>query len=56
LLEWPKFSKEIECYDPLIISIENSPLEKKDLLDFRKITFLGSRKWKNRFQKYNLIY
>jgi len=56
LLEWPKFEKEIEGYDPLIITIENSFLEKIDLLDFRKITFYGSRKWKNCFQKYNLIY
>jgi len=55
LLEWPKFEIEIEGYNPLIITIENHSLEKKDLLDSRKITFFGSRKWKNRFQKYNLI-
>ena len=56
MLEWPKFEKEIEGYDPLIITIENSSLEKIDLLDLRKITFYGSRKWKKSFQKYNLIY
>ena len=37
-------------------SIENSYIENIDLLNFRKITFYGSGKWKNRFQKYNLIY
>jgi len=50
LLEWPKFEKEIEGYDPLIIILENIALEKINLLDIRKITFLGSRKWKNRFK------
>jgi len=56
LLEWPKFDKEIESFDPLIITLENNSIETMDLLDFRNITFFGSRKWKNRFQKYNLIY
>ena len=56
MLEWPKFQKEIESYDPLIILIENSSVEKNNLLDFRKMTFLGSENWKNRFQKYNIIY
>jgi hypothetical protein len=56
LLEWPKFQKAIQSYDPLIILIENSYLEKNHLLDFRKITFFGSENWKNRFQKYNIIY
>jgi hypothetical protein len=50
LLEWPKFEIEIEGYNPLIIIIENNSLEKNVLLDCRKITFFGSRKWKNRFK------
>jgi hypothetical protein len=50
LLEWPKFQKEIQSYDPLIILIENSSLEKNHLLDFRKITFFGSENWKNRLK------
>ena len=56
MLEWPKFEKEIESYDPLIISIENSTLAKNDLLDSREITFYGSEKWKIRFQESNIIY
>ena len=55
-MEWPKFEKQIESYDPLIISIENNSFEKNDSLDLRKITFCGSEKWKNRFQKYSVIY
>ena len=56
MLEWTKFEKEVESYDPLIIALENSFFENMDLSDFRKITFYGSKKWKIRFQKYNLIY
>ena len=56
MLEWPKFDKEIEGYDPLIVTLENSSIEMMDLLDFRNITFFGSENWKNRFQKYNIIY
>jgi hypothetical protein len=45
LLEWPKFQKEIQSYDPLIILIENTYLDKNHLLDFRKIVFFGSENW-----------
>ena len=38
MLEWPKFEIEIEGYNPLIITLENNSLEKKNLLDSRKIT------------------
>lgn len=53
-IEWPKFIKQINKYDPLNISIEINSSKKEVVSSIRTVTFFGSNAWKDRILNSNI--
>ena len=53
-IEWPKFIKQINKYDPLNISIEINSSKKEVVSSIRTVTFCGSNAWKERILNSNI--